>query len=193
MVAEWLSSIVSTFALIALAEVGDKTQIVCMTLAARHRGTPILLGASLAFALLNVIAVLFGASLAQWIPEQVLAFAVAGLFALFGIQALRAADESDDEVTEPSGRGLFLSAFLLIFLAELGDKTQLAVAGLATAVPPVPVWIGGTLALIFISAVAVVAGRTVLQRLPMMWLQRAAGALFLLFALVAALRGFGVI
>ena len=193
MVAEWSSWIVSTFALIELAEVGDKTQIVCMTLAARHRGTPILLGASLAFALLNVIAVLFGASLAQWIPEQVLAFAVAGLFALFGIQALRAADESDDEVTEPSGRGLFLSAFLLIFLAELGDKTQLAVAGLATAVPPVPVWIGGTLALIFISAVAVVAGRTVLQRLPMMWLQRAAGALFLLFALVAALRGFGVI
>lgn len=60
----WLSPLGSTFILIALAEIGDKSQLVCMTLAARHRGVPVVLGAALAFALLNLLAVLFGAGMA---------------------------------------------------------------------------------------------------------------------------------
>ena len=59
---------VTTFGLVALAEMGDKSQLVCIGLAARHRGLPVLIGAVAAFALLNLIAVVFGAGLAQWLP-----------------------------------------------------------------------------------------------------------------------------
>ena len=56
----WLSSAGATFLLIALAEIGDKSQLVCMTLAARHRPAPVIIGAISAFAILNMLAVLFG-------------------------------------------------------------------------------------------------------------------------------------
>jgi putative Ca2+/H+ antiporter (TMEM165/GDT1 family) len=78
----WLSSAGATFLLIALAEFGDKSQLVCMSLAARHRGLPVALGAVAAFALLNLLAVLFGAAVAAWLPEWVVTITVAVLFAL---------------------------------------------------------------------------------------------------------------
>ncbi len=174
--------------LIALAELGDKTQLVCMTLAARHPPAPVLSGAVLAFAVLNLLAVLFGASVAAWLPEWVTAAVVAVLFAAFGIKALRDASEETVEVVEKSGRSVLLSTFGLIFLAELGDKTQLAVAGLASTQAALPVWVGGTLGLAAASALGVLAGRTVLRRLPMRLLHRASGALFLLLAALAGWR-----
>ncbi len=178
----------TAFGLIGLAELGDKTQLVCMTLAARHPPAPVLSGAVLAFAVLNLLAVLFGASVAAWLPEWVTAAAVAVLFAAFGIKALRDADGETVVVEEKSGRGVLFSTFGLIFLAELGDKTQLAVAGLASAQPALPVWVGGTLGLAAVSALGVLAGRTVLQRLPMRLLHQVSGALFLLLAALAGWR-----
>ena len=80
---------------------------------------------------------------------------------------------------------IFMATFWLVFLAELGDKTQLAVAGLASTQSALPVWVGGTLALAAVSALGVLAGRTVLQRLPMRLLHRVSGVLFLLLAMLA--------
>jgi len=184
---ESFSITISTFALIALAEIGDKSQLVCMTLAARHRHWPVLLGATAAFLILNALAVLFGAGVAAWVPERVMAGIVAVLFALFGIHALRTPDEEDSEdVIEKPGHGIFFTTLLLILVAEFGDKTQIAVAGLASSLDAIPVWIGASAALITISALGVWAGRTVLQRLPLHWLHRVSGGVFLLFALLAA-------
>jgi putative Ca2+/H+ antiporter (TMEM165/GDT1 family) len=189
---ELLSVSLSTFALIALAEIGDKTQLVCMALAARYRAWPVLLGAATAFLLLDTLAVVFGAGIAAWVPERLMAALVAVLFAAFGIHALRSreADESAEAIARP-GHGIFLTTLLLILVAEFGDKTQLAVAGLAGSFPPWPVWLGATAALITVSALGVWAGRTILQRLPLHWLQRLGGGLFLLFALFAAWRAIG--
>lgn len=163
--------------------------MVCMTLAARHRAWPVVVGAATAFLVLNALAVLFGTGLAAWMPERVLAAVVAVLFAAFGVQALRnaAADELQNLVESP-GRGIFLTTLLLVFVAAFGDKTQLAVAGLAVELPALPVWLGASVALIAISALGAWAGRTVLQRLPLRWLHRIGGGLFLLFAGVAAWR-----
>lgn len=183
----------TAFGLIALAELGDKTQLVCMTLAARHPPTPVLIGAVLAFATLNLLAVLFGASVAAWVPEWVTAAIVAVLFAVFGWRSWREADAETVEVAEKSGRNVLLSTFALIFLAELGDKTQLAVAGLASTQAALPVWVGGTLGLAATSALGVLAGRTVLQRLPMSLLHRISGVLFLLLAAVAGWRAFATL
>ncbi len=186
----FLSTTATTFALIFLAEIGDKTQLVCMTLAARHRGWPVFIGATTAFILLNILAVAFGAALAQWLPANVMILIVAVLFGLFGIQALRASKEDDDDDnTEPkSGRSILLSAFMLIFVAELGDKTQIAVASLAGTAPAIPVWVGSTLALGLSAGLAVVAGRQLLARISMSLLNKISGIFFIALAALALTR-----
>ncbi|MBT3205078.1 MAG: TMEM165/GDT1 family protein [Gammaproteobacteria bacterium] len=170
---EFLSVSLSSFSLITLAEIGDKSQLVCMTVASRHRPWPVILGASTAFIILNTLAVLFGASIAAWLPERVIAGLVAVLFGAFAIHILLDQnDNSSEDVLEKPNHGIFLTTFLLILLAEFGDKTQIAVAGLASSIAPLPVWIGATIALISISILGVWAGRTILQRLKLKWLRR---------------------
>jgi putative Ca2+/H+ antiporter (TMEM165/GDT1 family) len=160
-----------------------------MTLAARHGHWPVLLGATTAFIVLNTLAVVFGAGVAAWIPEQVIAGIVAVLFGAFGIHALLSADESASEtVTEKPGHGVFFATLLLILVAEFGDKTQIAVAGLAGSLPPLPVWLGATVALVLISALGVWVGCTIFQRLPLSWLRRVGGGVFLVFAVAAGWR-----
>ncbi|MCU7918123.1 MAG: TMEM165/GDT1 family protein [Candidatus Thiodiazotropha sp. (ex Epidulcina cf. delphinae)] len=184
---ETVSAALSTFILIALAEIGDKSQLVCMTLAARYRYWPVLLGAVAAFLVLNALAVLFGAGVAAWVPERLTAGVVAVMFGFFGIHTLlkRGEDESD-EVKEIPGHGIFYTTLLLILVAEFGDKTQIAVAGLAGSMPPWPVWLGASAALMMVSALGVWAGHRLLQRMPLYWLHRISGVAFLLFAFVAA-------
>ena len=176
----------STFVLIALAEIGDKSQLVCMTLAARHRHWPVMLGATTAFCILNALAVLFGAGVAAWVPERLIAAIVAVLFGVYGIHALIHQDDGESEgLVEKPGHGIFITTLLLIVVAEFGDKTQIAVAALAGSMPPLPVWLGATAALVAVSALGVWAGRTVLQRLSLNWLHRTSGGIFLLFAFAA--------
>lgn len=185
----WLASAGTTYLLVALAEFGDKSQLVCMTLAARHRGMPIVVGAVAAFAILNLLAVLFGAAAAAWLPEWLVVATVAALFAAFGIGALRYRDDDDDEdVGERPGHGIFATTFLLIFLAEFGDKTQLAVAGLGSTASPLPVWAGATAALATTSILGVIAGRKLLHRLPLVWIHRISGVFFLALAAAAVWR-----
>lgn len=187
----WVTAVTTPFGLVFLAELGDKSQLVCMTLAARHRHWPVLAGAMVAFAILNTLAVVFGAGLSHWVPERVLAAVVALLFAIFGILSLRAKEEEGEEdVTERSGHGIFVTAFLMIFLAEMGDKTQIAVAGMASTLPVIPVWIGATIALFATSALGVVAGRKLLRRIPIHRLHQISGVFFLILAAFALTKVF---
>jgi putative Ca2+/H+ antiporter (TMEM165/GDT1 family) len=184
-----LSIFLSTFMLVAIAEIGDKSQLVCMALATRHRHWPVITGAVVAFAILNTLAVLFGAAASLMIPERIIAIIVALLFGFFGLHILFGhSDEESTDVIERPGYGIFITSLLLIFLSEFGDKTQIAVAGLAGSMKPLPVWLGATAALVMISVLGVWAGRTVLQRLSMRWMNRFSGTLFLVFALVALSR-----
>lgn len=181
----------ASFILIFLAEIGDKSQLVCMTLAARHRPWPVLSGAVVAFAVLNLLAVMFGAVVAAWLPEPWLSLAVAVLFAFFGVQSLLFDDS--DEVNDAKARSthsLFATALLMIFIAEFGDKTQLAVAGLASTYHGLPVWMGATLALLSTTALGVIAGEHLLKRMPLELIHKFSGVLFLVLALVALYRVF---
>ncbi len=181
----------TSFALIIAAEMGDKSQLVCMTLAARHKPMPVLFGAIVAFALLNTLAVIFGAAIASWLPDFVVALTVAILFAVFGVHALLAKAEDDDEmVKEKSGHGLFFTTFLLITVAEFGDKTQLAVVALSSTAVPVAVWVGATTALASTSALGIWAGRTLLKKVPLLLLHRISGTIFLMLSVVAGWRAY---
>lgn len=179
---DFMTASVYTFSLVSLAEIGDKSQLVCMALATRHRHWPVLLGAASAFLLLNILAIAFGSSVAAWIPESVLAGIVAAMFFAFGMQALRSGDDDEAlEVQEKSNHGVFVTTFLMILVSEFGDKTQIAVAGLSTSLAAIPVWVGASLALVLISALGIWAGKTLIGKVPLHWLHRAGGLLFLVF------------
>jgi Ca2+/H+ antiporter, TMEM165/GDT1 family len=179
-------ALASSFSLIGLAEIGDKSQLVCMTLAVRYRTWPVLFGAIVAFAVLNLVAVVFGAAVAHWLPQTTVVLIVGVMFLLFGIHAFRYTDSEDDDVPESRGaHGLFFSTLLLITLAEFGDKTQIAVAGLGGTTDPYAVWLGATLALSLTSALGVFAGRTVVQYVSVRLLHRIRGVFFILLGLLA--------
>jgi len=182
-------ALASSFSLIGLAEIGDKSQLVCIALAIRYRATPVLTGAIAAFAFLNLAAVLFGATVANWLPEHVVTAAVGILFLLFGVHAFSSSHgaEENEVVDDKGGHSILVNTFLLITLAEFGDKTQIAVAGLASTADAVAVWLGATLALAATSGIGVLAGRTILQRFPIILLHRLSGGLFILFGVSALL------
>lgn len=187
---DWLTS----FLLIFAAEVGDKSQLVCMALAVRYRAVPVALGASVAFLFLNTLAVVFGSVIASWIPELIVSLAVSVLFLVFGIHALLAKEDDEgisaNDIKVKSQQHIMFSTFALITLAEFGDKTQLAVIGLSSQVDPLAVWLGASSALITTSIMAIWIGRTILQRIPIVLLHRFSGVLFLLFAMLAGYSAF---
>lgn len=177
------SSILPTFLLIFAAEFGDKSQLVCMLMASRHRGLPVFLGAVTAFAVLNLLAVTIGVTAAQFIPELWLTIFVALLFLFFGLKSLFEKDEDDDgNIVEKPGHTVFITTFLMIFVAELGDKTQLTIAALGASSPASTVYIGATLALACTTLVGVIGGRWVTQHIKTITLHRISGLLFLIFS-----------
>ena len=185
-----MATSVSSYLLIFAAEIGDKSQLVCMALAARYRALPVVLGSIFAFLLLNTLAVTFGVVIANWLPEIFMAAMVAILFVVFGIHALRYKDIDNEEVAAMSGQHLFFATFLLIIVAEFGDKTQLAVVALSSTSIPVAVWLGSTAALISISMLGILAGRTIFQRIPIALLHRIGGVIFILLAIFAAYKAY---
>jgi len=186
---DWITPATTAFGLVFLAEMGDKSQLVCMTLAARHRHGPVLAGSIFAFVLLNTLAVTLGAGLAQWLPERVLAAAVALLFGTFGLITLRTRPGEDLGPIQERGRyGIFFTTLLILVVAEMGDKTQLAVAGMAGIGPALPVWLGATLALAITSAIGVYLGCRLLQRFPLRRLHQVSGVFFLALAGLALTR-----
>lgn len=189
---EFATTSVTSLALIMAAEIGDKSQLVCMSLASKHRAGPVMWGAIAAFSLLNTLAVVFGTAIASWIPEYWVAAGVALLFFGFGLQTLLHSDASDDEdnIQEKSGHGIFFTTFLFITVAEFGDKTQLAVVALSSTAEPLAVWLGSTMALSFTSGMGVWAGRTLLQRIPLQLLHKFSGIIFIVLALFAAYQAY---
>lgn len=179
-----IEAFAKVFFLIFLAEFGDKSQLVCMTMSTRYRALPVLVGCIAAFSVLNLLAVLFGATISLYLPQFLIFGLVGILFLIFGIQSLRS-EGDEDEGELKMGKHLLLSVFTLIFLAELGDKTQLSVAGLAAVEHVWVVWFAGTSALCVTSVLGVWMGRVLIQRFSVIWVHRAAGMMFIAFACVA--------
>jgi putative Ca2+/H+ antiporter (TMEM165/GDT1 family) len=185
-----LSVLLSTFGLVFLAELGDKTQLAAMALASRYPWKKLFAGIAAAFVLLNAAAVLIGAVLFQLVPLHWIRLASAALFVCFGIATLRSKGEEERPTCGRGVHGPTLTAFLMILLAELGDKTQLATATLAAQhATPISVFAGSTLALWLVSLLGLLIGAQLPRFLPATVVQRAAGLLFLLFGVVFLAQG----
>ena len=179
---------VEAFLLVLFAEMGDRSQIACMVLGARYRPLPVLLGAVAAFFLLDGLAGLLGGALGALLPQRPLTGIAALLFFFFAFQAAREAPEEAEEETPRAARSVFLLAFTTLVLAELGDKTWLAVAARSAVGHPIAVWLGATLGLSFTSALGVFAGRWILARLAPTTLRRLTVGTFLVMGLMSGLR-----
>jgi putative Ca2+/H+ antiporter (TMEM165/GDT1 family) len=185
-----LTAFLSSFGLIFLAELGDKTQLTAMALATRFRWTRAFIGIALAFALLNAVAVGAGRLLFDLVPLGWVKAASALLFLGFGVVAWRnARQEGEAERGARSNRGPVLTSFLLILLAELGDKTQLLTASLAAQyASPLAVFAGSTLALWAVSLLGLLVGAQVRRWIPARHVQRAAAVVFVVCGTVLAVQ-----
>jgi putative Ca2+/H+ antiporter (TMEM165/GDT1 family) len=180
----------TAFGLIFIAELPDKTAYTVLLLASRNKPLPVLLGSWLAFLVQGCVAVALGSLFAKLSPE-IVRWTSAGLFLTFGIWLLVSKVEESAVPERGSRRKAFAEAFLLVFLAETGDATQIGTAALVARFGERwSVLVGSTLALWAVSALAVTLGNKLGSRIPKRPLRRAAGALFIVFAIASAFVGF---
>jgi putative Ca2+/H+ antiporter (TMEM165/GDT1 family) len=177
---------------VALAEIGDKTQLLALLLAARFRKPwPIVAGILVATLLNHALAGLLGAWITSWLSPGVLRWVLGVSFLAMAAWTLIPDKIEDDEAQFASRLGVFGATFVSFFLAEMGDKTQIATVAMAAQYAQVQAVVAGTTLGMLIANVPVVfAGDRLAQRIPMQWVHRAAAALFALLG-VAALMGLG--
>jgi putative Ca2+/H+ antiporter (TMEM165/GDT1 family) len=201
----------SAFGLLLLAELGDKTQLAVLTQVCKYRTVlPVFLGGSLALTILTGIGVAFGQAMGVLLPADIIRRVAAVLFIAMGLylayQHLRQAgqpeetDESlvcdaDDADQSAALRrrdwAAFSSTFVLIFLAELGDKTQLASISLASkSSSPWMVFLGASLALSTVTAMGVLFGQGISRLVPERILRLLSAAAFII---LGVLIWFGVL
>jgi len=191
-----VSAILLSFAVIFVAELGDKSQLMALTFATRYRMVPILIGITIATALVHAVSVLLGAVLAVSLPTSALNIAAGVAFLGFAAWTLRGDSLSDDEAAKAermSNRSAIAAASGAFFLAELGDKTMLATITLASTHGAFAVWLGSTVGMVVADALAIVVGRLLGRRLPERTITIFASVMFVIFGVVLLLEGFGVI
>lgn len=169
----------------ALAELGDKTQIAIIVLSTRTKKHLVLLsGVILAFILTDGIAVLLGNYITKIIPLFYIRIASGIVFIIFGIITLLSR-EKDDEVKDL--KNPFISGFGIIFLSELGDKTQIAAGLFATKYNEVLVFLGVIFALGLLSLLAVYLGKFIMDKINRRVISYIAGAIFIIIGILAFL------
>lgn len=194
-----LSVAATVFGLIVPAELPDKTFVATLVLATRFRAVPVLIGAAAGFGVQAGIAVGAGSAVAL-LPSTPVHAVSAAIFALGAVLMLRpVADPVAEEVeveaeiaavpTEPSARRIILTSFIVLFVAEWGDLTQLLTASLSAKYhEPIAVFTGSWLGLVAVGALGVIGGKALLRVVPMLWVRRIAAAAFGVVAIITALE-----
>ena len=169
---------------VAVAEIGDKTQLLSLTLAAKYRRPwPICIGIFLATLASHAMAGGIGVLLAHWISPRALQWAVVASFIGMAAWAL-IPDKAGDDDAKGAGRGLVVATIVTFFIAELGDKTQLATLALAAQYHPLWQVIAGTTLGMMVANVPVVwLGARFAERIPLRAARITAALLFLALGL----------
>lgn len=182
------------FISVALAELGDKTQLAVMLLASRTQDkTKLFFGVLLAFFLVDGAAILAGAWIRDRIPVFFISLISGILFLIFGILTLRHQGESE-KTESPKMKSVFWLGFTMIAIAEWGDKTQMASGVFASQFHPMAVLAGTMGALTLLSGLSIAAGSWISQKIPAKTLHQIAGILFLILGgvfIFSALTQFG--
>jgi len=183
-------TLLSSFSLVAVSEMGDKTQLLAFSLAARFRKPgPVLAGIFIATIANHALAAGAGTWVASHFSPRTLAIGVGVLFVAFGIWTLK--PDTLDDAGEEKDFGPFLTTAVLFFIAEMGDKTQFATMTLGARYGSAfLVTIGTTLGMMVTDGLAVFLGERLSERVQMKPIRWFAAALFLGFGVVSLYQGF---
>jgi putative Ca2+/H+ antiporter (TMEM165/GDT1 family) len=205
---DW-NALLTTFGLVFVAELGDKTQLAVLTQTCKHRRPwAVFAGAGLALIAVTALGAAGGQLVSRVVPAHVMRWIAATAFVVMGVLVAREAamggeepaddgctleDGGQDKANSENGQGwrAFAATFGLLFVAELGDKTQLAVLSMASKiVTPWLVFAGGALALLAVTALAVVGGEGLCRVVPkrvLLWVSAMA------FVVMGVLMALGVL
>lgn len=191
----------AVFAITFLAELPDKSLFASLVLGTRYRPVYVWAGTAAAFAVHVVIAVAAGQALVTLVPHRLMEAIVAGLFVAGAVYLLATSFRDDGEGLDAARPGNRPPSFLrvagmgfaVVFLAEWGDITQITTANLAARyADPVSVFLGATLGLWAVAALAVSVGAKSLDLIPMAWIRRISAAIlfgFGVYSAIAAIAG----
>lgn len=186
-----MDALLISFGIIFVAELGDKSQLMAMTFAARYRALTILAAITAATAVVHLVSVLIGAAVGVALPTALISV-IAGLaFIGFAIWTVRGDELGDDDEAraQQQRRSVFWTVALAFFLAELGDKTMLATITLATDNGWFGTWLGSTIGMVAADALAIVVGQQLGARLPERVVKVGAAITFVIFGLVLIVDG----
>ena len=174
--------------MIFLAELGDKTQLVALCMAARYKATVVLAGILVATLVVHMASVALGGGLGRFLPEAWIKLVAGIAFIGFGLWTLRGDSLDDGECGNARGMSPFWLVSTTFFLAELGDKTMLSTVALATNHPVIPVWIGSTLGMVVSDSLAIIVGQILGAKLPERAIKIGAAVIFFAFGLFTGIQ-----
>jgi putative Ca2+/H+ antiporter (TMEM165/GDT1 family) len=185
-----MTALLTSFILVTLAEMADKTQLLTLSLSCRYPARKVLVGVTIAIAVLNLVAVVVGAVAGHFIPLTAVRIGAGVLFIGFGLWNLLARERpsQEEECEVRSTRHIIPAVAGAFLIAETGDKTQLAVLSLAARFEgglfnPIWVWLGATIGMVLANGLAVAVGHTAGRRVPERLMKRISGALFIGFGI----------
>lgn len=183
-----METFLNSFLLVFIGEMGDKTQLLSLVLVARYRKPwTILFGVFIATILNHALAASAGGWVAEQIPREYLKWGLAFTFFTFAIWIL--IPDKEGEVKSGDRFGALVTTIVAFFIAEMGDKTQLATVALGARYPSVVlVTVATTLGMLASNAIAVFLGDAFLKRVPMKWVRMVACVLFLIFGALIVWR-----
>lgn len=186
-----MNALIASFTMVFVGELGDKSQLLAMAFLCRFRAWQVMLGVTLATLLNQSIAVAVGTVLASVIPMNAVRIAAGISFLLFGLLTLRG-EKEEAESKHESRFGPVLTVVLTFFLAEMGDKTQLATLALAADLrSPAAVLAGATAGMVLADALAVLLGEYICKRVSPRIVHLVSACVFLVFGCITLYQALG--
>ncbi len=186
-----MNAFLISLGVIFVAELGDKSQLMALAFAARYKARSILIGITLATALVHLASVILGAVVGAALPTKTISI-VAGIaflgFAAWTIRGDKLDDDEEAKVTQTQ-RSVIIAVGTAFFLAELGDKTMLATITLATTNGLFGTWLGSTIGMVAADALAIVVGQQLGKRLPEKAIKIGAALSFVVFGIILIIEG----
>ena len=178
-----MTTFIASFLFVVLAEMGDKTQLLAMAFATKYNAAKVLLAVFIATIVNHAFAVLAGHYLARLIPMDIVAVAASLSFIFFGLWTIRG-DKLDGEDKKESKFGPVITVAIAFFLAEMGDKTQLATVSLAAKYSSMSlVLLGTTIGMVVADGIGIIVGIVLRKHIPERAIKWGSAILFMLFGL----------
>lgn len=168
---------------ITVAEMGDKTQLVALSFATKYQAWKVIAGVFIATLVVHLLSVIIGEQTGAVIPIYYLKLIVGASFIVFGLWTLKG-DKLDEEDKKASRFGPLITVAIAFFLAELGDKTQLATISMAAQYHSfIGVWLGSTLGMVIADGLAIAVGILAGKKLPEKLIKYVSAAIFIAFGI----------